>query len=942
MKRSAIFLPFLFLLGGLLTAQVRTGNIMGQVALEDGTAIPGVMVTLTSPQTAKLVAISSENGNYRFLSLPPGKDYELVFELEGFKRFTQKGIRVAVGDNVTVNAVLITGNISEEVEVTGKAPVIDTRKTTASVNITQETLKSLPTARDPWSILEMVPGMMMDRQNVGGNESGQQSYFAARGEGRSNSQWNVDGVDVTDPTAPGASGIYYDFDMFEEMQIQTAANDVTAMTGGVNVNFVTKRGTNKLHGGAHFFWTGDALQSDNLPESLELADLTGNLIDKNTEYGLNFGGPILKDKIWFWGSYGVQDINLIDTIGDKDATLLKTINAKFNFHLGKHRIELYGVYNDKVKEGRKRYALDHYEASRKQTGPSYIFKLQDEISLSNSTMLSLKLSYTPMGYKLEPYGGRDVPCYEEYGEYRWNTGVWYENETESYAASLQVDHFADKFLGGDHEIKFGVDYRDSTASSDSQFGNGLQVVTYENEGYYVKLWREVKFDYYSKRLSAFLQDTFNVKNMTLLLGLRYDRQKIGSKDTVIPGTSLAEFNNVGGVNYNWPETTQKGIEFPSTFDFISPRIGLTWDLGGNGKDVLKANWAIYGSVLDSGYLSNFWPDSSHTLDWYDNGDLIVSANELEFYRTRDNLEELNSIDPSFYFSENLKPEKDMEFLLGYEKELFEDAKIGLNLIYRHQYDLNWEVPYVWDGDDLRLVQASDWSRYEVNVNGKTYYYWDTYDADVYDAGVSQLQRRPDYTIDYKALELSFRKAYSHNWMLSVALTLQDTTVDYGSRSSYIDPTNLEPFNYFDGQSGPHSLDDYVMNSRWMLKINWMNRLPWDFHFSGKIVAREGYIFPKIATLVDEDWRYWDEEKPVLLLEDFGDNRYPTFFQLDLRLDKTFDLKKLGQITLSLEGFNITNSNVALRTNNDLSFSTYNIDYVILNPRVFRLGVRYEF
>ena len=84
MKRSAIFLPFLFLLGGLLTAQVRTGNIMGQVALEDGTAIPGVMVTLTSPQTAKLVAISSENGNYRFLSLPPGKDYELVFELEGF------------------------------------------------------------------------------------------------------------------------------------------------------------------------------------------------------------------------------------------------------------------------------------------------------------------------------------------------------------------------------------------------------------------------------------------------------------------------------------------------------------------------------------------------------------------------------------------------------------------------------------------------------------------------------------------------------------------------------------------------------------------------------------------------------------------------------------------------------------------------------------------
>lgn len=942
MRRSTILSLLLVLLTGLTLAQVRTGNIMGQVMLEDGSIIPGVSVTLTSPQTGRLLAVSSENGNYRFLSLPPGKEYALVFELEGFKRVTRKDIRVTVGDNITVDAVMTPGDVSEEIQVTARPPVIDTRKTTASVNITQETLKTLPTARDPWSILEMVPGMMMDRQNVGGNESGQQSYFSSRGEGRSNSQWNVDGVDVTDPTAPGSSGLYYDFDMFDEMQIQTAANDVTAMTGGVNINFVTKRGSNQFHGGGHLFWTGDALQSDNLPESMKLEDLSGNLIDHNTDYGFNLGGPIVQDKVWFWGSYGVQDINLVDTIGDPDATLLKTINGKLNFHLGKHRVELYAVYNDKIKEGRKRYALDHYEASRKQTGPSYIFKIQDEISLSSSTMLSLKLSFTPMGYKLEPYGGRDVPCYEEYGEYRWNTGVWYETESESLAASVQLDHFAEKILGGDHEIKFGIDYRDSTSSSDSQFGNGLQAVTWGGEGYFARVWREVKFEYFSKRISAFFQDTFNIKNITLLLGLRYDRQTIGSRDTVIPGTTLGEFNNVGGINYNWQEATQKGVDFPSPFTFLSPRIGLTWDLGKNGHDVIKANWAIYGSVLDSGYLSNFWVDSYHTFDWYDNGDLIVQANELDFYRTWDNLNSLNSLDPSLYFADDLKPEKDMEFLLGYEKELFEDSKIGVNLIYRHQYDLNWQVPYVWDGDDLRLVEPSDWSRYQVEVGGKTYYYWDTYDADVYDSGVSQLQRRPDYTADYKALELTFKKEYSHNWMLSLALTLQDTTVHYDSRSSYIDPTNFEPYNYFAGKSGPHSLAEYVMNSRWMVKANWMNRLPWDFHFSGKFVVREGYIFPRIATLVDEDWRWWDDERPVIILEEFGESRYPTFFQLDLRLDKTFDLKKFGRITLSVEGFNITNSSVALRTNNDLSYNSYNLNYVILNPRIFRLGLRYEF
>lgn len=944
MKRSSIFILFLFVISGLATAQMRTGNIMGQVALEDGSIVPGVTITLTSPQTGKLVTVSSENGNYRFLSLPPGKEYDLLFELEGFKRVTRKGIRVGVGENISVNALMLTGNVSEEIEVTAKPPVIDTRKTTASVNISQEALKSLPTARDPWSVLEMVPGIMMDRQNVGGNESGQQSSFSSRGEGRANTQWNVDGVDVTDPTAPGTSGMYYDFEMFEEMQIQTAANDVTAMTGGVNINFVTRRGSNDLHGGAQLFWTGEALQGTNLPSSLEQSDLSGNLIDSNTDFGINLGGPLLKNKIWFWGSYGVQNINLLDTLGDPDKTLLRTFNAKFNIHLGRHRIELYGVSNDKIKEGRKRYALDLYEASRKQTGPAYIFKIQDEISLSNSSLLSLKLAYTPTSYQLEPYGGRDIPVYEEYRQYRWNTGTWEEYNTDVFSASIQYDHFLEQVLGGDHEIKIGADYRSSLSQTGSQVGNGLQLITVDGEGYYARVYREWKLDYFTQRFSAFLQDTFNVSNITLMLGLRYDRQRIGTKDIGIPGTSIDAVRNVGGRDYNWSQADQAGIDFPSTFAFLSPRIGLTWDISGNGKSVLKANWAIYGSVLDSSYLNNFQVDSYHDFDWYDDGDLQLQPDELDLYKTIDNYTFLTTLNPTFFFADNLKPEKDMELLVGFEQQLNEDMKAGINLIYRHQYNLNWSVPYVWDGSigDLRPVRPEDWSSTTVTQDGKTYTYWDTYDADVYDEGIGRIEPRPDYTIDYKALELTFKKQYAHNWMLGASLTFQDTTVNYESRNSYIDPTGHSPEDFLGGLSGPHSLASSVMNSRWMVKLNWMNRLPWKIHFSGKITAREGYIFPKVATLQDEPRRYWDNVKPTILLEKFGTSRYPDFFQVDLRLDKSIELGKLGRMTISLEGFNITNSNVALQKGNDVSLSNYDIATIILNPRIFRLGMRYEF
>jgi len=941
MKKLLFLSVFIMLFSFLLQPQVRSGNIYGTVSMDNGNSIPGVKVTLTSPVAGKMVTITSEKGNYRFLSLPPSKDYELKFELTGFKSVTRKNIRVIVGDNVTVNILMETGEITEFVEITAKPAAVDTRKTTASVNLTQEILKSLPTARDPWAVLEMAPGVMLDRQNVGGNESGQQSSFSSRGEGRANSQWNVDGVDVTDPTAPGTSGMYYDFEMFEEMQIQTAANDVTAMTGGVNINFVTRRGSDRLGGSGHLYWAGDALQGTNIPSSLEAESLSGNLIDNNFDYGINVGGPIKKGKVWFWLSYGVQDIGLVDTRGDLDETLLRTFNAKVNFTLGKHRLELYAVSNDKIKEGRKRYPLDYYEASRKQTGPAYIFKVQDEFMVGQNTLVSLKLSYTPTSYKLEPYGGRNVPMYEEYRSYRYNTGTWEEYDTSVFSANFLLNHYVEDFIIGDHELKFGLDYRQSLSKTGSQLGNGLQLITVDGYGYYARVYREWKLDYFTKRFSAFFQDTFTIENLTFLLGLRYDNQKIGTKDITIPGTNIPEVKDVGGIDYNWNAAQQKGIDFPSSFSFLSPRLGMTWDFGGNGKNVLKANWAIYGSVLDSGYLNNFQVDSYHDFDWYDDGDLLLQADELDLYKTNDNYGFLTSLSPDFFFSDDLKPEKDMEFLLGFEKELFEDTTVGINLIYRNHYDLNWAVPYVWDGQ-LRLVRPDDWSMYSVELNGKTYYYWDTYDADVYDEGISKIQKRPDYKVIYKGLELTFRKAFSNNWMLGASLTLQDTRIHYDSRNAYIDPTDHEPNDLLNGLSGPHSLNEFVMNSRWMAKVSWLYRLPWGVNFSGKITAREGYILPKIATLFDEYKRWWDNEKPVILVEEFSTTRYPDFMQLDLRLDKSFTLSGNRRLVFSLEGFNITNADTALQKGNDISLSEYDVPIIILNPRVFRLGMRVEF
>ncbi|PYQ35369.1 MAG: hypothetical protein DMF57_03270, partial [Acidobacteria bacterium] len=129
------------------------------------------------------------------------------------------------------------------------------------MNVTKLELEKIPTSRDPWTILQQSPGVLVDRMNVGGNQSGQQSNYIGKGAAGSQNTWNVDGVNITDEGATGSSPTYYDFDAFEEMQITTGGSDPRIMTPGVQLNMVTKRGTNDLRGSARYFYTPGSMQA---------------------------------------------------------------------------------------------------------------------------------------------------------------------------------------------------------------------------------------------------------------------------------------------------------------------------------------------------------------------------------------------------------------------------------------------------------------------------------------------------------------------------------------------------------------------------------------------------------------------------------------------------------------------------------------------------------
>src|SRR3982751_2564185 len=238
-------------------AQSQTGEIFGKVTDDSGAVLPGVQVTISSPTLLQpQSAVTSETGSFQFPRLNVAT-YTVRFELPGFKTIVKEGIQVTVGFSANVSTQMGVSTVQETVTVTGESPVVDTKNTGTKQTFTTEMLQSIPSARDPWVILQQTAGIAMDRENIGGNMSGQQSNYVSRGGNPTNNKWSIDGVDMTDLAATGSSSVYYDFDSFQEMTINTGGVDVTQQTGGVGINLVTKSGTDRFKGSARLYDTND-------------------------------------------------------------------------------------------------------------------------------------------------------------------------------------------------------------------------------------------------------------------------------------------------------------------------------------------------------------------------------------------------------------------------------------------------------------------------------------------------------------------------------------------------------------------------------------------------------------------------------------------------------------------------------------------------------------
>lgn len=977
MKKLIALIGVFFLIAVFVSAQ-EFGAIKGTVKDAEGLPLPGVLVTLTGSKIASMSSITSEKGNFRFLNLPVADDYALKFELDGFQTLVRDRLELVFGRDLDLDITLEMATIEEEVVVVGQAPVIDRKRAQVGVNVGEEMLMGLPTARNPWVIMSLIPGMLIDREDVGGNEAGQQSSYFGHGSSEDDNTWGIDGANITDNSALGSAPAYVNISSYEEVQVNYGNNDIKSQTGGVQVNLVSKRGGNSYTGTFYLDVERNAWQADNVPQDLKDVGYSAAGINRLYLYGANFGGPIIDDRVWFYAAWGIQDIDALSLAGVSDKTWLASGYGRLDFQITPTtKLNFFVEYDNKQKWNRADWGYTQQDPAAfwNQTGPSYFWKGELEQVVGN-LYLNAKASFMGGPFQLMPVqgdrtsdGSGNYMIYNYYPSF-YLSGNIYDYGTDRDQLNLNASgiYFAEDILGADHEFKFGVDYVNATTTTYAYYeGNLALAYSGPDEtlptGEWWEAWtnRDYILNYLFKRYSAYIQDTMTIGRLALNLGVRYDYEKSWVSNVDIPASpwlpqympaiQLDEYDP--GVNYS----------------VFSPRLSIAYDLFGNGKDVVKLSVARYGS--QSGNNIADWVNpvgwTEIELLWQDwNGDERVTMDELYGYdwdtgELKDpndpdywlwQSSSVNPSDPTSLVSSNRydsnfnSPLLD-EVSVSYEKELLTDFATRVEFFYKKKHRHTWRRSMDADGN-LETEDNYYVAGHDDTVDADYYGFYDLYPYEYITNHEKMFDR-------YLGFQLVLTKRLSNKWMMNGSFTYADWRRYYKDEYlGIIDDVEgddvivgLNNQDYYEGgavapESSGSGVRGIFVNSRWQFKLSGMYQLPLGVNFSGVFSAREGYVKPTHVLI----------QMPGIGSEEFfgnpdgggkfGDQRLPAFWVLNLRLEKVFSVSDTSSVTVSADAFNITNSAHSLKKETRITADDFDQDLRILNPRVFRFGVRFNF
>ena len=927
-------------------AQVYTGRIDVTVKDSTGAVLPGVTVEATGTQAA--VAVTDAQGEAHFVNLAPGR-YTVTAKLAGFSDYTNDSVGVTAGGIVPLVVTLGVSGVAAEVEVRAETPVIETKRQIVATNVTVDELQNIPSSRDPWVVLQTVPGIIVDRVNVGGAESGQQSNYQAKGASLGDNTWNMDGVAITDMAALGASPTYYDFDMFQEMQVTTGGADPANPTPGVHLNFVLKSGTNQWRGSGRYYFENEDLQSDNVTGGLRGQLTSYNRVGEYKDWGAEGGGPVIPNRLFVWGAYGKTEPELKifsynATARDylqtaRDATILENYSAKVTGEVTDKTRALFAYFRgNKQKFGRGASATRPDETTYNQDGPTDLYKVELNQTIGTSLFLVGRYARTLGGFSLEPRGGRDGRAYND------DDGVWHGTYgfylTDRPQDTATVDGNVFK---GRHELKFGFGWRKAAVTSESGWPGGYYTV---HNGYpnmdvtVVRNWAAAGEGVY---WGGYLGDTISLNRLTLNLGVRWDY----GYNNVLPATVPA--NPLDPTLL--PGLTASSQDKAFDGNLVTPRLGLTYALDDNRRTILRASYAMFASQLSATLAAS----TVSQIPYYSyvyytavdrNGNQVADTGELESFEGVGGFDPANPLGGNPDKFGDYGTPKTHEVVFGVEHELFRNFGISGNVTWRKFTNFNWLHYRDVTGDDF--TQTGNFTGNTSPVG--------PYDVPIYllnegafpdDAG-RVYEKRNDYWQRFWGVEISATKRMSNNWMMRLGWSTNDHREYFDSNDARQDPTPTVSNPNKDGglvlrnTAGSGKSAIYMVLPKYQFIAAAAYQAKWGINLGLNYTFRQGYSMPfyrsRAPNSADETA---DLGKSLLLVGDVGDYRLPNVHSVDGRVSKNISYKRFNA-NFDVDIFNIFNSGTVLGRGYDLRLGNYNQVLEIMNPRIVRLCLRVGF
>jgi hypothetical protein len=609
-----------------LVASAQTGTISGTVRDDTGGVLPGVTVTASSPALIEgsRTAITDDQGIYRLVDLRLG-EYAVAFTLDGFSRFVSDGVVLLAGATATVNADMAVGTVAETVTVTGASPIVDVQNATQQRTFTRAAMEELPTGRDPNNYVVLIPGVTTQIQNVGGIKLGAaiSDIMAIHGSAPEDTPLLVEGMSYSTLGGSGGGdstgGYRPNHAMVEELAVVTSGSTAEYEGAGVVTNVIMKQGANAFSG--QFFGGGTGGSGDNFDDALMARGVNSGLdITKVWDAGAAVGGPIVQDKLWFYGAFrhlgnhrqpigAISELNpgsFIFEPGDPANQTAKTRNENVRVTWQAASNSKLSIYFDNMNREEKGGGVSSTwtkEASWDYQAPNnQLLQLTSNTTLSNNLLLEVGYTHRksesgfPRNRDIDP----DFPGLRDLG-----TGIWYGAAPWVEDGSTGGNHNGKAIMTwvtGAHSLRFGGQWlhgnREGIADGapvNYRFRNGVP------DSLQLRAVPRIDTTEVNLNLGLFVQEQLTLDRVTLNLGVRLDSVRAGIPAQTVPAGRFVGERNFDAIS-----------DLPSWND-ITPRLGVVFDLSGDGRTALKANLGKYMRAMATGLADQVNPAGASNL-----------------------------------------------------------------------------------------------------------------------------------------------------------------------------------------------------------------------------------------------------------------------------------------------------------------------------------------